>query len=212
MWGPRTSRLNRAGFGGGSGLSWVRWSRPAGVMPLSSADGWSRTRPGSACQGRSGDAGGGRSRGTRRWRWPARPSSAALAVEELDLHAAPERLDDRVVVAVAHGSHRGQQARVNRPAGKGPRRQLRALVGVDHGPLGGATLPDGHAERVGDQGGRRRGVDGPADDPSGEGVEDDSALDLAFPGWVLGDVGDPQTVGPAATGDRANAEESSPPP
>jgi len=48
----------------------------------------------------------------------------ALAVEELDLHAGPEGLDDGVVVAVADGPHRGHQPRLLGAGGEGPGAEL----------------------------------------------------------------------------------------
>jgi hypothetical protein len=56
-------------------------------------------------------------------------------------------------------------------------------------------MVDGHAEGVGDQRGGLVAVDGPADHPTGEHIQDHTAVHLAFPGGVLGDVGDPQLVG-----------------
>lgn len=66
------------------------------------------------------------------------------------------------------------------------------VVGVDQQSGVGGAVADGHVQRAGD---RRRGltaVDRPAHDPAGEGVQDDRAVDLAFAGAVLSDVGDPQ--------------------
>ena len=57
-----------------------------------------------------------------------------------------------------------------------------------------ATVVDRHTERGGDQGGGGRRVDGPADHSSAEHVEYHRAVDLAFAGAVLGDIGDPQLV------------------
>jgi hypothetical protein len=50
----------------------------------------------------------------------------ALAVEELDLHASPERFDHRIVTRCADGAHRGREAGVSnllaeRPGGELPR-------------------------------------------------------------------------------------------
>jgi hypothetical protein len=50
--------------------------------------------------------------------------SPSLAVEQFGLHAAPERLDHRIVVAVADRSHRGQQSRCAGAVGEGPRGEL----------------------------------------------------------------------------------------
>src|SRR3954452_25314799 len=51
----------------------------------------------------------------------------SMAVEELDLHPGPEGLDDGVVVAVADGSHRGDQAGLLGAGGEGQRAELPGL-------------------------------------------------------------------------------------
>src|SRR5918994_4222211 len=71
---------------------------------------------------------------------------------------------------------------------------LGALVRVDYCPVARVALADGHAERVGDQRRVLGRVDRPADHSPGEQVEHDGAVHLAFPGGVLGDVGDPEPV------------------
>jgi hypothetical protein len=38
-------------------------------------------------------------------------------------------------------------------------------------------------------------IDGPADDPSAEGIQYDGAVQLSLPRRVLGDVGDPELIG-----------------
>jgi hypothetical protein len=57
------------------------------------------------------------------------------------------------------------------------------------------TLFDGHAERVRDERRRRIAIDRPAHDKPAEGVEDDGAVDLALPCWMLRDFRDPKLVG-----------------
>ena len=52
-------------------------------------------------------------------------------VEQLDLHAAPERLDDRVVEAVTDRSHRRDEPGFLCPTRERPRRELRAVIRVD---------------------------------------------------------------------------------
>jgi hypothetical protein len=59
---------------------------------------------------------------------------------------------------------------------------------------GGAAGVDGHPECGGGQVGPLPGIDGPADHPTGVGVEDHAAVELALPSGVLGDVGDPQLI------------------
>jgi hypothetical protein len=58
------------------------------------------------------------------------PRAPSLPVEQLDLHPPRERLDDRVVVGLADGAERGQQARVLGPGGEGPGGELGSVVAV----------------------------------------------------------------------------------
>ncbi len=85
----------------------------------------------------------------------------------------------------------------NRPVLRRPIESgLSALVAVDHClAFWGPSLVDGHAQSVGHEscGGPR--VDRPAHDSAAGRVEDHRAIHLALPGWVLGDVGDPQPAG-----------------
>ena len=53
-----------------------------------------------------------------------------------------------------------------------------------------------HHDGVVDEGGLAAPVDGPAHDPAAVGVEDGAAVDLALARRVLGDVGEPEHVGP----------------
>ncbi len=105
--------------------------------------------------------------------------------------------DALVLVQADHGLHQRIVISIaDRPIeGLIPSSQV--LGEPDRGVLTGlnrSTAVHRHPERVGDQRRRRAGVDGPANDPPGVRVEDDRAVHLALPGWVLGDVGDPQLV------------------
>ena len=64
---------------------------------------------------------------------------------------------------------------------------------MDHGGIGLAVL-DRHPERVHDKGRSCAGVDRPADHSTRERVQHDSAVHLALPRWMLGDIGNPQLV------------------
>lgn len=73
---------------------------------------------------------------------------------------------------------------------------LGSVVGVDD-PAGlGSAITYRHVEGVDHEGGVLLGVDGPAHDAAAVGVEDRSTVDPPFLCPVLGDVGDPQLVGP----------------
>ena len=70
---------------------------------------------------------------------------------------------------------------------------LRAVVAVNYDAFCFAVL-DRHSQGIDDQVGGLGRVDRPADHPPGGRIEHDGAVDLAFPGRVLGDVGQPQPV------------------
>jgi len=53
----------------------------------------------------------------------------SLSVEKFDLHTAPELLDHRVVVTVAHRAHRRHQSGVNGSLGERSRRELLGFKG-----------------------------------------------------------------------------------
>src|SRR5919201_3555015 len=77
------------------------------------------------------------------------------SVQQFDLHATPERLDHRVIEAIAHRTHRWEQSRVPSSLRKGPGGELGALVIVDDRRTSRPTRLDSHAQRVGDQAGCR---------------------------------------------------------
>jgi hypothetical protein len=112
-----TLDVNRPGFG-----------RDSGVCPGFGGVGLLEARPrrfcfgfrilaGTASRARCvGGVGCARSRGSRTWRWPVRlPGAPPLAVEHLDLHPRPERLDHGIVEAVRDVTHGWHQ-----PGGLGP--------------------------------------------------------------------------------------------
>ena len=61
-------------------------------------------------------------------------------VEQLGLNPARERFHHGIVIAVADRAHRLHQARIQRPLGEGPGRELHAVIGMDHGALAGDWL------------------------------------------------------------------------
>jgi hypothetical protein len=71
---------------------------------------------------------------------------------------------------------------------------LPPVIGMDHHALAGGAVVDGHVQGAGDQRRGLGGIDGPADDAAGAGIQYHGAVELAFAGGVLGDVGDPQLV------------------
>ena len=73
------------------------------------------------------------------------------------------------VVAVTDAAHRRDEAGLAGPMRERPRRELGAVVGVDHDFAGDVRVAVGdcHADRVRDQGGVLAVVDGPAHDAPG---------------------------------------------
>jgi hypothetical protein len=67
---------------------------------------------------------------------------------------------------------------------------------VSHGlALGRLAPPDRHLDSVDDELAADVISDGPADDATAEGVEDDGQVHLPVAGGVLGDIHDPEAVG-----------------
>jgi hypothetical protein len=65
---------------------------------------------------------------------------------------------------------------------------------MDNRAIRGFPVLDGHSESIGDERGLLIRIDRPSDDASAVDVENDSAVELALPGGMLGDVGDPEAV------------------
>jgi hypothetical protein len=72
---------------------------------------------------------------------------------------------------------------------------LAAVVRMDDRRVVDSSGLTRHAQRIVDQSGFAAPIDGPADNPAAEGVENHAAVDLALARRVLGDVGEPQRVG-----------------
>jgi hypothetical protein len=72
---------------------------------------------------------------------------------------------------------------------------MRALVAVDDGrAVCGSTLFDRHAESICHECGCLMTIDRPSHDAPAERVENNGAIQLAFPSRVLRDIGDPQLI------------------
>jgi hypothetical protein len=72
----------------------------------------------------------------------------AATVEQLDLHAPPERFDHRVVVGAADRSHRWRQPSVANVVAEGPGGELHAAVGAYDEAILPVAASDRHPERV----------------------------------------------------------------
>lgn len=103
--------------------------------------------------------------------------------------------DQRVVAAGGDAASRPEEPGGAKAVPEQPRGVLRAAVGVDDRAGLWAALPADHLEGVDEELGADVVGDGPADDPSGERVDDGAAVNPAVGGAVLGDVGEPDPVG-----------------
>lgn len=75
------------------------------------------------------------------------------------------------------------------------------MIGVDNAAGCGAAVSDRHVQRVHDKSGVLAGVDGPANDPAAEGIQDCGAVDPAFSRVVHGvGVGPQRPTPPLITG------------
>jgi hypothetical protein len=118
----------------------------------------------------------------------------ALAVQQLDLHPRPERLDHRIIERDADGTNGRRQPSVGDLLAECPGTELRSLIGVDDRLVAGCAAGECHTERVGNQQRGLGAIDRPADDHPGEGVKDRAAVDLALPGRVLSYVRHPEAI------------------
>ncbi len=119
-------------------------------------------------------------------------------MDHLGLEQAVDRLGEGIVIGVAHAADRGLDAGLGEPVRVAQREVLRSPIRVVHEPV----IPDGtalvqgllqgvqHEARV--SGSRHP----PADDPPGKGVDHECHVDEARPGRDVGEVADPQRVGP----------------
>ena len=120
-------------------------------------------------------------------------------VEQFELHRAPKRLDQRIVVTITNGAHGSEKSRGAKPLTEDPRSILATVIGVQYrlfiaGLFIGLAANNGHAQGVGDQFGAHVPGNRPADDKPGIGVQHRGAVQGTFPGGVLGDIGNPQPI------------------
>ena len=119
------------------------------------------------------------------------PGGPGLPVEQLALQGPEERLHHRVVERGTDPLHRAEQARCAQPMAESLRGVLRAPVGVHHGLAGRRpAAPAGHLQGVDHQFAPEEVVgDRPTYDPTRVHVQHRGAVELAFAGGLLGDVG-----------------------
>jgi putative transposase len=119
-------------------------------------------------------------------------------VDALGLVEPVGRLGQGVVVAVGDGADAGAGADLVEPFGEAHTGELRAGIGVGHEPdqAPPAPGPSCHLERVEDHVGAHVRRHPPADDAAAEGVDDEAHIGHARSGRHVGEVGDPQGVGP----------------
>ncbi len=121
----------------------------------------------------------------------------SVELDQLGLERAFERLGDGAVGAVADRADRCRDASVGEAVALADRGVLAASVAVmNHVAAGQITPPDRHLQGVEDEVGAEVVGDLPADDGSAVDVEDEGDVHPSLPGRGVGDVGQPQLVGP----------------
>src|SRR5690606_17986360 len=120
----------------------------------------------------------------------------AAGLDEFGLVEPVDRLGQGVVVGVPDGPDGGGDAGLGQALGVADGYVLGPAVGVCHhrSQVGAGALagPDRLLEGVQDQLGRHGGAAAPAQDPAGEGVDDEGDVDPPRPGGDVGDVGYPE--------------------
>src|SRR5712691_10059159 len=115
------------------------------------------------------------------------------ARKQLTLQRREEALAHRVVVGIAHRSHRGPHLRFLAAKAEGDRGVLRAVVGMMHDAFR-PPLPERHVERREHEFGSQVLSHAPADDSATEGIEDHRQVEEPGPRRDVGNVGDPELV------------------
>lgn len=117
-----------------------------------------------------------------------------LPHQELRFQGSEERLDQRVIVGVAHLSHRGHDPCVAAPPSEGEARVLAAPIGVVHQPWTRPAIPQCHVQRVQHQIDAQVIGHGPAHHLPAERIQHDRQVQPPAPGPDVGDVCDPEPV------------------
>lgn len=99
-------------------------------------------------------------------------SGEALMIDQFVFEAAPEGLDEGVIVAVALATHRSDEAVLGQDLSVGCAGKLGSTVRVEDKSSRGATLAESHAQGGDDQWGIEDLAHGPADYSPGKEIQD----------------------------------------
>ena len=118
-------------------------------------------------------------------------------IDEFVFEAAPERLDEGVIVAVGLATHGSEQSVLGQDLPVSRAGKLGSTIRVDDKASSGATLAKRHAQGADDESGIQDLTHGPADHPSGEDIQDRDEIQPAPAGEHAGGIGDPDLIGPS---------------
>jgi hypothetical protein len=96
----------------------------------------------------------------------------AVMIDEFVFEAAPERLDEGVIVAVGLATHGSEQSVLGQDLPVSRAGKLGSTIRVDDKASSVATLAKRHAQGADDESGIQDLTHGPADHPSGEDIQD----------------------------------------
>jgi hypothetical protein len=113
----------------------------------------------------------------------------ALMIDQFVFEAAPEGLDEGVIVAVALATHGSEEAVLGQDVPISRAGKLGSTIRVDDEGSSGATLAEGHAQGGDDQRGIEDWAHRPADDAPGEEIQDCDQIQPALAGEDAGGVG-----------------------
>ena len=99
------------------------------------------------------------------------PCGKAVVIDQFIFKAAPEGLDECVIITVAFAAHGSEQAMPCQHLPVGRTRELTAAIGVKNKLAGGPTLTQCHAKGGNDKRGIKNGTHCPADDPPRADIE-----------------------------------------
>ena len=121
--------------------------------------------------------------------------SEAATIDELALEGSEETLAHRIVVGVADRACRWTNAGFPAASAESDRRVLRTAIRMMDDVIG-LSSHERHIERVENDAGLQVGREGPSDDPTRPGVENDREVEKAGQRRQEGNVGHPQLVRP----------------
>src|SRR5215469_18235389 len=121
-------------------------------------------------------------------------SLEAAALEQLAFERGEKAFAHRIVETVAHRAHRGSHPGLLAALAEGERGILAALIRMMNHSIS-APLLERQVQRLQHQLGAQMALHRPAHDPAAENVEHHRQIEEAGPGWNIGYIRYPQTIG-----------------